>query len=351
MSSLVQTLAPPAPVASPTETICRCRGRRCLRRTCRRRRRCWRSTTATTGPRYAASQRCSVRVADGQVLRVLLAEVERECGRASPVGEVGPVAVRFGHFDHGRRRAAARNGPARSALVVNSCRSRSAASMTPPGLERRSMIEPLAGQLAQDPATSSTNRLACVHVEGPDPQVPEGAVPGRDAAARRWRRRSVVRSSRSPSRPAGGDVRSLLPQLGGEQQLAGPTGGLAGDVDRPAGAEHDQVVGGDGLVGLDRAPLEPDRAVGLVGGSVGAGSRRRPRARPAGAGSASGRWVMVSSARARRASGRPPVRVSAYRSTARAKGTPFQVVSRAPAANPASLTPSVILVTTYVGER
>ena len=156
MSSLVHTLAPPAPVASPTETICAdavvddAGGEQ-----------------VTAGERVgvddgddrsavaAAELVAGVGVGDGQVLGELLAEVERGAGRGRPVGEVGAVAVGFGDPDHGRGRSAGEAGRL-DRLGVKSWKSRSAVSMTPPGFERRSMMSPLRGIRRRRSATSST---------------------------------------------------------------------------------------------------------------------------------------------------------------------------------------------------
>ena len=108
MSSLVHTLAPPAPVASPTETIVPMS---------------WSTMPGgeevTAGEGVGVDDRDDGPVVDptdwlqasgsliGQVLGVFLAEVVGGAGGVGPVGEVGAVAVGFGDADH-RRGGAAR---------------------------------------------------------------------------------------------------------------------------------------------------------------------------------------------------------------------------------------------------
>ena len=205
------------------------------------------------------------------------------------------------------------------------------------------MMRPLRGSWREESATSSTKPW-CAR------RRTSTAAGIRRCRARSSSFRAEMASGKlvviQPSALAAGRCRSGRVARGGvEEELAGAAGRFAGGVDGPAGAHLDRVVGGDGAGGLDRSPFEPDRAVGVAGAvGLGVGSRCRPRARREGE-VPRGRWVRTSSARARRASGRPPVRVSAKRSTARAKGTPFQVVTWAPTAKSVSWTSSVVLVT------
>ena len=152
-----------------------------------------------------------------------------QSARSAPLPSASAIRTMAGVARHAKRAGSMR-------LVVNSWRSRSAVSMTPPGLERRSMIRPLRGIWRRRSATSLTKPVGVFDVEGPQSEVAERAVRGRDL-------RAETASEKLVCDPVGGfGGRAIvglvaLPERGGEQQLAGSAGGLAGDVDRAAGAQ------------------------------------------------------------------------------------------------------------------
>ena len=199
MSSLVQTLAPPAPVASPMATIWPIPWSAMPAAKMSPHENVLALTTATTGPRYACVVSVAAfRVADRQVLGELLAEIERGADGSGPVGEVGAVAVGLGERGH-RRRGAQREPDRLDRLPGEQLQQSLGGVDDAAGVRPQVDDQPFRGRSRRTAATSSMNRVAVLDVEGPQPQVADGPVCGAEPSRRN---RVGERRSRSTPRPS-----------------------------------------------------------------------------------------------------------------------------------------------------
>ena len=134
---------------------------------------------------------------------------------------------------------------------VNSCSSRSAAQIKPPGLPRRSMISPSCGSSASSRITSATNPSSSDEFEAPQTQVAVVAPGDRDHPGRHV----VLELPGDPAvvgdtDPGGGKpvVPLVPPELGVERQLLGAA------HQRTIWMDGVRCRGGSGRVRVRRVP-------------------------------------------------------------------------------------------------
>ena len=117
------------------------------------------------------------RVGQRQRLRVLLAGgdrvLQRGIAHASSSSRLNGLAAICRVNGVARQREPGRLDPSSS---VNSCSTRSAAQISPPGLPRRSTIRPCWGSSSEQPDDLGDERVVVVDVERPDPQVAGGSA-------------------------------------------------------------------------------------------------------------------------------------------------------------------------------